>query len=111
MNIKLDQFYTKPNTAELCISFLRNNINIEKYDVILEPSAGNGVFVDLMPEEKILALDLEPYHSKIIKQDFFLIVGAIKADVYLFFSVKVFSISFIKVLKSFIPFLILLKAC
>ena len=64
--MKLDKFYTQPSTAKHCISLIEN---IKQYDVIIEPSAGNGSFSNLLPD--CLAYDLEPEHPNIIQQDFF----------------------------------------
>jgi len=69
--MSLDQFYTKPEVAELCC----NLMDFSKYNKILEPSAGTGVFLELLPEDKRVGIDLEPKHPEIIKQDFFLYKG------------------------------------
>lgn len=41
----------------------------------LEPSAGKGVFYDLMPAKRRLGLDLEPKHPGVIQGDFFAFTG------------------------------------
>ena len=69
--MSLDQFYTKPEVAELCC----NLMDFSKYNKILEPSAGTGVFLELLPEDKRIGIDLEPKHPEITKQDFFLYKG------------------------------------
>jgi predicted RNA methylase len=61
----LDKFYTKPEIAEYFIK----KAKINKYNVIIEPSAGSGSFSNQI--EDCIALDLEPESDKIIKQDFF----------------------------------------
>lgn len=61
--IKLEKFYTKVDTAKFCLSFL----NLEDYDKIIEPSAGNGSFSNLLD---CLAFDIEPENDNIIKADF-----------------------------------------
>lgn len=62
-----DKFYTKSIIAKKCIS----KINFQKYDTIIEPSAGSGSFSNLIDCE---AYDIEPENDnwgrKIIKQDF-----------------------------------------
>ncbi|MGZ9431729.1 hypothetical protein [Mycoplasma sp. CB776] len=66
MQIKLDQFYTKKAIAKKCISKIDN---LEQYSIIIEPSAGEGSFSDLL--NNVIAYDIEPKNSNIIKQDFF----------------------------------------
>jgi hypothetical protein len=41
--ISTDKFYTKPDIAEECVSLFARTIKIYKNDLIIEPSAGNGV--------------------------------------------------------------------
>jgi hypothetical protein len=45
-------------------------IDVNDY-VFLEPSAGNGSFYKLLPENRKIGLDIEPKLDGIIKQDFF----------------------------------------
>ena len=63
---KYDKFYTKSEVANYLIS----QIDINKYDFILEPSAGSGAFSNLI--ENCFAIDIEPENGSILKQDFFL---------------------------------------
>ena len=67
----LDQFYTNDETAKYYYEIFKEKINISKYDILLEPSAGKGAFYKLFPEDKRVGLDLEPKYKGIIKQDFF----------------------------------------
>ena len=60
-----DQFFTKPEVAKACIDF----VGLEGYDLIIEPSAGNGSFSSQMPG--CLALDLVPGDTSIVQQDWF----------------------------------------
>jgi predicted RNA methylase len=69
MNSKdLDKFYTKKETALYCIHKIEN---IESYDKIIEPSAGNGSFS--LQLTNCEAYDIEPGDSSIAKIDFFTI--------------------------------------
>lgn len=65
MNVEYDKFYTKPEIAKQCIEML----DLNAYDEIVEPSAGNGAFSKLIPG--IMAYDLVPEDDSIIQQDFF----------------------------------------
>jgi hypothetical protein len=68
----IDKYYTKKSIAELCTTKMKNNIKINHCDLIIEPSAGNGVFIDSI--KKINCdyrfYDIEPENEEIIKQDF-----------------------------------------
>lgn len=68
---KLDQFYTKPEIAKNCIAQLRDILNgFERYESIVEPSAGDGAFYSLLDPSKRIGLDIEPKMSGIAAQDF-----------------------------------------
>jgi len=46
-NTKLDKFYTKNNIVELCTTNINNVLNIDyKKDLVIEPSVGNGSFIN-----------------------------------------------------------------
>lgn len=62
----LDKFYTVPAVAKSCIDLL----DLSEFSLIIEPSAGSGSFSTQLPPDAI-ALDLNPEHDGIIKQDFF----------------------------------------
>lgn len=69
------QFFTEKNTALFCFNTVKEilqekGFNIDDY-IFIEPSAGNGAFTNILPENAI-SLDIEPRNKKIIKQDFFL---------------------------------------
>ncbi|MCF0124558.1 MAG: restriction endonuclease subunit M [Bacteroidales bacterium] len=68
-----DQFYTSKETAKYCINKTKEilksyDINFNDYSFI-EPSAGNGVFLDFLPNDTV-AFDIEPRDTRITKQDF-----------------------------------------
>ncbi len=60
-----DKFYTKETEALNCIKKIDN---ILSYDLIIEPSAGNGSFSKNIPS--CIAYDISPDNIDIIKQDF-----------------------------------------
>jgi predicted RNA methylase len=68
----IDKYYTKPSIVEQCIELVKTHINISKDDLIIEPSAGNGSFIDNIKKlsTNYRFYDLEPEHNEIIKQDF-----------------------------------------
>jgi len=68
----IDKYYTKIDVVQLCINLIKNNITIDKNDIIIEPSAGNGSFIDEIKKiaDNYYFYDIEPENEEIIKQDF-----------------------------------------
>jgi len=69
----IDKFYTKPDISKTCIEEFQKFVNIKEEDIVIEPSAGNGSFLQHLYSlhlKNIYAFDIEPEHEKIIKQDF-----------------------------------------
>lgn len=62
----LDRFFTKPEIAIQCINSISN---IEAYDCIIEPSAGNGSFSTQL--SNCFAYDISPAKEGIQSQDWF----------------------------------------
>ena len=67
---KLDKFYTKRSVAKDCVNVLKELYSLEEFNTIIEPSAGDGSFVETLPERTV-ALDIEPGAPGIKKQDWF----------------------------------------
>lgn len=68
-----DKFYTKKEVAKKCYNKLNSLFNLND-SIYLEPSAGNGAFLDYLP--KYEAYDLVPENDRIIKQDFLNLIPA-----------------------------------
>jgi len=66
----MDQFYTNEDVSIKCFEILKKEVNIESYDIQLEPSAGSGSFYKLMNPQKRIGLDIDPKYKGIIQQDF-----------------------------------------
>jgi predicted RNA methylase len=68
----IDKFYTKLNIVKECVQIIKNNINISDNDLIIEPSAGNGAFIEEIKKisSNYIFYDSEPEHNEIHKQDF-----------------------------------------
>jgi len=45
--------------------------DVADWDLIVEPSAGNGSFLNQIPSDKKIGIDISPQHPDIIEQDFF----------------------------------------
>jgi predicted RNA methylase len=68
----IDKYYTKPSVVNKCIELVKKYINISNNDLIIEPSAGNGSFIENIKtlSTNYKFYDLEPEHNEIIKQNF-----------------------------------------
>ena len=69
-----DQFFTPNETAEKCFEIFQkilkeNGDNDDEYTYI-EPSAGDGSFINALKEKKYIAFDIEPRHKNITEQDY-----------------------------------------
>ena len=67
----LDKFYTLPECSKKCIDKICELYDIAGWDLIIEPSAGNGSFLNQIPSNNKIGIDILPDHQDIIKQDFF----------------------------------------
>ena len=67
----LDQFYTNIDIALKYYNKLNEIINLNEFDIHLEPSAGSGSFFNIMDDTKKIGLDIEPKEKDIIKMNFF----------------------------------------
>lgn len=67
----LDKFYTLHECSKKCIDKVCELYDIAGWDLIIEPSAGNGSFLNQIPSNNKIGIDILPDHEDIIKQDFF----------------------------------------
>jgi predicted RNA methylase len=74
----IDKYYTNPETVKLCIEYIDKYVVMDDFDLIIEPSAGNGAFIEGIKSLTYnhLFYDIEPENDEIIKQDF------LKLDIY-----------------------------
>jgi len=73
-SVGLDQFFTVPSVASYCyqnlLSFMqKDGVESSQYNFI-EPSAGDGVFFDLLPQDRRVGIDICPLRTDIIEHDF-----------------------------------------
>lgn len=80
----LDQFFTKQEVVEKVLQ----KVEFNDYDLIIEPSAGDGAFFKHLPKEKTIAIDLEPKAKGITKKDFLEFSDSISMVSSLFVGVK-----------------------
>jgi predicted RNA methylase len=67
----LDKFYTIPSYAKKCIEQVFDLYDKYSFDLIIEPSAGNGSFFNQLDYENKLGIDIAPETENIVKMDFF----------------------------------------
>jgi predicted RNA methylase len=67
----LDKFYTNIDVAKRCVFVFKNIVDMTKY-LWIEPSAGKGVFIDVLKEHDldIIGYDLYPDRNDITTMDF-----------------------------------------
>ena len=73
--IGLDQIYTKPAVASRCVRFLLETLDglaDLRHDRVfyVEPSAGEGCFLDLLPPDRRIGIDVDPRRPGILRHDF-----------------------------------------
>lgn len=68
---KLDKFYTNNTTVESILHLTQLNKYFTPTTLILEPSGGNGAFVEpLSKNHTVVSYDISPEHKNIISLDF-----------------------------------------
>lgn len=70
----LDQYFTKESIAtdlfeKTCEIIAKYEENINDFNWI-EPSAGNGVFFNLLPKNQRIGIDINPLHAEIIQSNY-----------------------------------------
>ena len=68
----IDKFYTAPFIVKKCIDLVNKYIDIQENDICIEPSAGNGSFINDIKTlfKKYMFYDLQPENNEIIKQNY-----------------------------------------
>lgn len=69
----VDKFYTAPIIVDECIKQVKEQLDIDSSDIIIEPSAGNGSFINGIKSlsSNYHFYDIEPENNIITKQDYF----------------------------------------
>lgn len=69
--MKLDQFFTTEETAMRCLGYLNCRLPTTDQPIeFIEPSAGDGVFYNLLPKGRRIGIDLAPQHPDIERANF-----------------------------------------
>jgi hypothetical protein len=69
-----DQFYTPLDISKYCFNTFKRIINTyndnENEYTFIEPSAGSGNFLQFLPKDRTIALDIDPKGKNILEQDY-----------------------------------------
>ncbi len=68
----LNKFYTKAETIKICYNAIKKYLKIGKKDLIIEPSAGDGSFINIIKalSDNYIFYDIKPEHHDVIKANF-----------------------------------------
>ena len=78
-----DKFYTKSTVVDECIDSIKSHVTIDKHDLIIEPSAGNGAFISGIKtlSNNYKFYDIHPENEEIEKCDYLEVnLKALKKD-------------------------------
>ena len=72
MNDNYYKYYTIEKSVLLCYKAIKNYVKIDKNDLLIEPSAGNGAFIKYISKlsDNDIFYDIKPEHNDIIKRNF-----------------------------------------
>ena len=69
-----DQYFTPNKTCKKCydklIEILNSYNDSEENYIFIEPSAGNGNFLKILPNDRRIGVDIEPRSDEILKEDY-----------------------------------------
>lgn len=66
----LDKFYTIPEVSAKCLDHVASIYGWTEWDIVIEPSAGNGSFLKQIPLSNKIGIDIAPEAEDIIEKDF-----------------------------------------
>jgi hypothetical protein len=71
-HLNLDKFYTNKDIVGVCYDAIKTHLAIDKKELIIEPSAGNGAFINIIKKlsNNHRFYDIKPENDEIIKKDF-----------------------------------------
>ena len=68
--LRHDKFYTCTKVAEACLRQLADHVPLTEDDFFVEPAAGSGAFLNLLPAGRCIGLDIAPDAPGIWTQNF-----------------------------------------
>lgn len=68
--VGFEQYYTDPALAHRCVEYVDRVMALSSFTTCVEPSAGDGAFLGLLPSDRRIGIDLEPRHAEVREADF-----------------------------------------
>ena len=65
-----EQDFTAPDLARRCVEYAGSLRPLDGYALVVEPSAGTGAFLDHLPADRRVGLDVVPGHPEVRAADF-----------------------------------------
>ncbi len=65
-----EQFFTPIDLAKDCVQAVSELYPLDSFSIVIEPSAGDGAFLGLLPKKTRIGIDVDPKMDEIIEQDF-----------------------------------------
>ncbi|MDQ1701036.1 MAG: adenine-specific DNA-methyltransferase [Frankiaceae bacterium] len=68
--VEREQFFTGRELARRCVDFADRLLRFETFARFVEPSAGDGSFLDLLPADRRIGIDIDPRAPGVVAADF-----------------------------------------
>lgn len=68
--VEKEQFFTPRSLAEDCVKEVAALYPLDSFTTVVEPSAGDGAFLELLPKETRIGIDIDPKINEIVEHDF-----------------------------------------
>lgn len=65
-----EQYFSSTDLAARCVAFADEHLGLDKFGLIVEPSAGTGAFFDFLPHSVRLGIDIESTRPDVEEADF-----------------------------------------
>jgi hypothetical protein len=68
--VRGEAYWTAPGLAQRCVDFAADVLSFDRFELLIDPSAGRGAFLTLLPADKRIAVDISPQHPEVRRGDF-----------------------------------------
>lgn len=65
-----EAYFTSPVLARTSIALVHEHFPLDTFELIVEPSAGDGAFLDALPVDRRVGIDINPRRSDLVERDF-----------------------------------------